>query len=190
MQVLQSHVCPLARPHQELQGPRDVPCRAGVPHQAHPRGHSSTGHPSPPPTQTGPGTAKQSIQPSLNPSAGKDVGLRGEKGRKWGYLEAPVLRGMAKKFCSLPQCQAWGHSGCPLIRGGPTSREQSRGCCCKQDFGPQGAVPAFGTKRATLGPKQTLWPPQGAQEAMSGGDHGTAKLMNIPFLLLIFPKPV
>lgn len=71
-----------------------------------------------------------------------------------------MLMGMEELSVSVP--------GLGTLQGSPRpwwAREQSRGCSCKQDFGPQGAVPAFGTKTATLAPKEPLWPPPISPEA-------------------------
>lgn len=61
---------------------------------AHPWRNPSTGHPSAPPTQTGPGKAKQSLQLSLNPSAGN---CKEKKKRQ----EMGLFDGNGNTFCSL-----------------------------------------------------------------------------------------
>lgn len=120
-------------------------------------------------------------QISLNPSSGKHVGLQGKGGRKWDYLKPPILKGMATNSDLWPKyhwvgCSPWGCSGTGwgrlLLPGQLMSSEQSRGCC-KQDFGLQGGVSAFGTK-------QPLWSQDVKlhRRQMSSSHREAAKLTN------------
>lgn len=189
MQVLQSHVCP-----------RSSPTESCKDHEL-----SHAGQESPPSTSVGTTVGKLKHRTSLSstdrntawkskiehPALPKPLSWEGrgtarEKRQKIELFGGCCVDGNGSTFCSLVSVPGLG-----TLQGSPHpwwAREQSRGS-------PASRTLALKVLLLLLGPKQPLWDQknlfghlQYPQRQMSGDDHYGAKLMNIPFLLLIFSQ--
>lgn len=158
------------------------------PHPAHLWGNSSTRHLSPPLTETRPWKSKIEHPALPKPLSWEGCGTAREKRQKMGLFGGSCVDGNGSTFCSLVSVPGLG-----TLQGSPRpwwAREQSRGSPASRTLALKVLLLLLGPKQPLRDQKNLFGHLQYPQRQMSGGDHDGAKLMNIPFLLLIFPKQI